>query len=262
MGRVELVGSVPPGFSGIEGDPDIGEFSRCDVDLGDAVVGDEIGEGLIQPEVVPPLHGDEVSEPVVSHLVGDGICESSQSGGVNLFSEDVEVVEGDEASIFHCSSVVLRAEDLVVLAEVVGGLEIFLVELHTLVSDLKHEISHSLQMDSKTLSGIETHGEVLIVRGLGGNLEEWTSDESEQVGGKELGDWENSELGLEGFKEVIELSDSGGGNEFLKIGSGGIGVQTGFVLIEEHNPIRWTTGNKSDSTLKIWLIETGENFVA
>lgn len=39
------------------------------VDLGEAKVSDEISKALVEPEVVPPLHGDQVAEPVVRQLV-------------------------------------------------------------------------------------------------------------------------------------------------------------------------------------------------
>ena len=39
------------------------------------VVGGKIlhprGKALVEPEVVPPLHGDQVAEPLVRELVGD-----------------------------------------------------------------------------------------------------------------------------------------------------------------------------------------------
>ena len=39
------------------------------VDFREAKVSDEIGKTLVEPEIVPPLHSDEVAEPVVRQLV-------------------------------------------------------------------------------------------------------------------------------------------------------------------------------------------------
>ncbi len=39
--------------------------------LGDGLVLHPGGEALVEPEVVPPLHGDHVAEPLVGHLVRD-----------------------------------------------------------------------------------------------------------------------------------------------------------------------------------------------
>ncbi len=38
----------------------------------DGLGGHPGGEALVEPEVVPPVHGDQVAEPLVRHLVGDG----------------------------------------------------------------------------------------------------------------------------------------------------------------------------------------------
>ena len=47
-----------------------------DIELGIEGVGGEVfnhaGEGFVEPEVVPPSHGDEVAEPLVREFVGDG----------------------------------------------------------------------------------------------------------------------------------------------------------------------------------------------
>lgn len=41
------------------------------VDGVEGLVADKLGEGLVQPEVLPPLHSDQISEPHVGHLVQD-----------------------------------------------------------------------------------------------------------------------------------------------------------------------------------------------
>lgn len=42
--------------------------------LGHHHIGHVGGEGFIQPHVVPPFHGHQISEPHVGQLVQDGVC--------------------------------------------------------------------------------------------------------------------------------------------------------------------------------------------
>ena len=66
--RGQLVGAVAGLLAGVgEAGPGVGVLGR----LGLAPVAGPLGERLVEPQVVPPLHGDEVAEPHVRHLVGD-----------------------------------------------------------------------------------------------------------------------------------------------------------------------------------------------
>ena len=72
------------------------------VDFGEAEVSDEICKALVEPEVVPPLHGDQVTEPVMGQLVDHDAGEVE----VVVFSRVVEkeflFLKGNESSILHC----------------------------------------------------------------------------------------------------------------------------------------------------------------
>ena len=78
MGRVvdERVGVEGGGAGEAEVDPAL--------PLGPEGVGGqhlhEGGEGLVQPDAVPPLHGHEVAEPHVGDLVGDHVGDPLQLG--------------------------------------------------------------------------------------------------------------------------------------------------------------------------------------
>ena len=68
MGRGQLVLAVGPALlHGLERGPGFGPLRG----LGRRDSGRPFGEGLIQPEVVPPFHGDEVAEPHVGEFVQD-----------------------------------------------------------------------------------------------------------------------------------------------------------------------------------------------
>ncbi len=59
----------------VEGVVEVAGDVLGEVPLGVPVVGGLVlhpgGEAFVEPEVIPPLHGDHVAEPLVRHLVGD-----------------------------------------------------------------------------------------------------------------------------------------------------------------------------------------------
>jgi hypothetical protein len=38
-----------------------------------AYIRHEVGEGFVEPKIIPPLHGDEVAEPHVGDLMQEGV---------------------------------------------------------------------------------------------------------------------------------------------------------------------------------------------
>ncbi len=71
VGRGQLVLLVGPGLHRV-GEVRPGVFAEARR-LRHRGVGDEGGEGLVEPQVVPPAHGDQVAEPHVGHLVQDRV---------------------------------------------------------------------------------------------------------------------------------------------------------------------------------------------
>jgi len=123
-----------------------------------AVVRDEVGEALVEPEVVPPLHGDQVAEPVVRQFVRDGVGEGEQPVGGHLLLENVEVVEGHDGCVLHGAPLVLVREHLVVLVEGVGVAEEGLEEPHGLNGDFEDEGGQVLHVVVEGLDAVEGHG--------------------------------------------------------------------------------------------------------
>ena len=104
--------------------------------LGQSQVAHELGEGLVEPQVVPPLHGDQVAEPHVRQLVQDRVGASLHLSLGGTCAENVGVTEGDAAGVLHGARVVLGHENLVVLGEGVGDAVGALEELEALTGDL------------------------------------------------------------------------------------------------------------------------------
>src|SRR5258708_19918144 len=72
------------------------------------------GEALVQPQVVPPGHGDEVAEPLVRDLMRDdavGRLLLAQRISVRVV-EEAALVVGDRPPVFHRSGYAAMNADL------------------------------------------------------------------------------------------------------------------------------------------------------
>ena len=65
--------------------------------------GHEGGERLVQPNAVPPAHGDQVAKPHVGDFVRNDICGPHEFGlrGLLPVDEQQHLPEGDAADVFH-----------------------------------------------------------------------------------------------------------------------------------------------------------------
>ena len=90
-------------------------------------------ERLVEPQVVPPLHRDEVAEPHVRHLVQHGLGAPLVGRPGDLAAKDVVLQERHRARVLHRAGVELGNEQLVVLAERVRHAEVVVVEAESLL---------------------------------------------------------------------------------------------------------------------------------
>ena len=129
-----LVGGVGPGFAP-DGEvrPSLAVFGAGNRGVGTHV----LGEGLLKPQIVPPLRGNEVAEPHVSHLVEDGVGATCKLRSSSWAAMDVVLGEGHQTRILHRTKVVFRHENLVVLTPWVGVAKGAMVEGQTLLGDLE-----------------------------------------------------------------------------------------------------------------------------
>ncbi|MCY1224417.1 hypothetical protein D9M72_365740 [compost metagenome] len=113
MGGGQLVLDIGPGLA-VVGEVHPGRIPvRGAVNAQGAHV---VGKGLLEPEIVPPLHGDEVAEPHVRHFVHQGVGTGLVLGISCPGREDVVFGEGDQPGVLHGAEVVLRHKGLVVFA--------------------------------------------------------------------------------------------------------------------------------------------------
>ena len=91
-------------------------------------------ERLVEPQVVPPGHGDQVPEPHVRHLVQHRLGAPLVGSPSDLAAEDVVLEERHRARVFHCAGVELGNEQLIVFAERVRQTKVLVVEAKSLLS--------------------------------------------------------------------------------------------------------------------------------
>ena len=93
------------------------------------------GETFVQPQVIPPGHGDEVAEPLVRHFVGDDFehfLTVRFGGGLRIEQEMVLRIE-DRAPVLHGAALDLTGSgDQVELRQRKSDAEIFVVVMQNL----------------------------------------------------------------------------------------------------------------------------------
>jgi len=63
----------------------------------------QVAKSFVQPDVIPPLHGDEIAKPLMCHLVGNhaGNRLLQTAGAVLLVDLQKNLAESDASRIFH-----------------------------------------------------------------------------------------------------------------------------------------------------------------
>ena len=199
----------------------------------------ELSERLVQPQVVPPLHGDQVAEPHVSQLVQNGDSAALTQSLRNLGTEDVSLQVSHAASVLHRTGVKLGHEQLIVLLERVRGLELLLVELEALTGQLKHVLS--IHERHEGLAGVhaQRNHATLRVGQLAGDLLVGASHNRGNVRRHARGRLE--EPGLRTAATALLLLN-------LHLG-----------LVRHNHPVRGNAHNKLEFSLQVGLLKDGEH---
>ncbi len=133
VGGGELVLPVAPVLpDGQEGRPRLGEPGR----VGVAPVAGPLGERLVQPQVVPPAHGDQVTEPHVGQFVQDRVGPLLVLEVGDLRAEQVvRLGVRHAAEVLHRAGVEVGHPELVVLRQRVAHPELLVEEVEALLGD-------------------------------------------------------------------------------------------------------------------------------
>ena len=167
VGRGDLVGDAVGGgalvldvgpqlHAGVEVEPD----RRVAAHVLERQVGHVGGEGLVEPQVVPPAHGDQVAEPHVGQFVGEVLRPPGQLVLGGRVTEDHRVGVPDGGDVLHAAPVELGHEDLVVLAERVGLGEEVLVEVDARLGDGEQGLG--VQVGQERSAAVDAHRDATV----------------------------------------------------------------------------------------------------
>ena len=101
----------------------------------------EGGEGLVEPDAVPPRHGHQVAEPHVGQLVRDHVGDALELGvrGRRLVHEQRVLAEGDGAQVLHRAGGEVGDGEEIDLVARVGQPVVALEEVEREGADLERE---------------------------------------------------------------------------------------------------------------------------
>ena len=178
VGGGALVGVVAPALAG---DGEVGPGVGPGGGLGQDLEAHVLGEGLVQPDVVPPLEGDEVAEPHVGHLVGDDHAAGLALGVGDGGAEDEVVAEGDQAGVLHRARVELGDECLVVGVERIRLLEDLVVAVEAAAGGGQQLALVGVQVGRQRAAAVQAEGQAGVlaaygVPGAGGDGEQVGAD--------------------------------------------------------------------------------------
>ncbi len=144
----------------------------------------EVGKGLLQPHVVPPLHSDQIAEPHVSELVKGDVHDAEPEIVSHLgLGLQEHVVVSDAAHVLHPADAELRHVYLVVLLEWKLHPKELLVVLDANLSD--PDLLICVQVPGLALTGIDLEGwhSAGLMNDVVGEESEVASEDTVYVGG-------------------------------------------------------------------------------
>ena len=145
-------------------DPRVVELGGRD----ERAVGHVLGERLVEPQVVPPLHRHEVAEPHVRHLVADRVGARQVLGAARGAGEDELVAERHAPRVLHRARVELGNEHLVVLAERVSDAEQLVVVVERLARHGEHLVGLRLEPVAQRGARVQREGNAVVLSRDGG----------------------------------------------------------------------------------------------
>lgn len=194
------------------------------------------GKALVQPETLPPVHGDKVTKPLMSQLVLDDLGNTLLGSGTAglLVKQQVDNTISNKTPVLHSALGKVGNSNLVHLGEGELDAKDLFVELEGSNSKVEGEAA---VLNVLARRSVDTDGNA---EGGGLDVVELTNDEGYEIGGHERGGVEvdsllggatngGLDLGLVGNVHVTQASQVLVGNE----GDGELGLESRFVKARE-----------------------------
>lgn len=126
-----------------------------------SVPSDPGSEAFVEPQLIPPVHGDQVAEPLVSKLVGDNVGDGVLESSIRslLVKEDLSSTVGNETPVLHGAVSELVDGEQVRLGKRVVNVE----NLREKVDDLRGVLQSPATLLLETTGGVDTDGNLLSV---------------------------------------------------------------------------------------------------
>jgi len=230
------------------------EFFNRRSALSASVVRDTSGKSFVEPEVVPPSHGDKVSEPHVGQLMLHHHAEESQLRGVHvLLGAHDRVGVSNASNVLHSAIFVVSAHHVIDLGEGVASSKALLVECDSSLGDSEHQlVSHVF---FQTLSHEDSLGDVHGVQVLEDMIGSRTN--SKEVGRNARGFFKNVHgnlIILVEFQEVLDSVAFEDSHSFF-----GFSWRASVDAVTDSNPIFRDGYTEGHFSFQVRLVEYWEN---
>ncbi len=114
-------------------------------------------KALIEPQVVPPFHRHQISEPVMGQFMHDGVTERKHSLIGDSVLEQIQIIQCHDSCILHGTPFVFMGKDLIILWKRVRASEVLFKKLKGLVSHLLNVGTESGKFWFKGLDAVKIH---------------------------------------------------------------------------------------------------------
>ena len=122
---------------------------------------DKISKTLIQPQIIPPSHRNQITKPMMWQFMSNQISNPKSGFIGHLLLDNWSIIDDDNPGILHRPPFVFMCEYLVILGKRKLMPEKLLVEVHALGGDLLDEGQHPLQVAYFWLDAVDWHGDFL-----------------------------------------------------------------------------------------------------
>jgi len=95
-------------------------------------IGNKVSKCFIEPQVIPPLHGNEISKPLVRYFVQESVVHTLfLRAGKEFVSLHIPIIINHQADVLHRSSAIVWHPNLIELLERIRSRKGLLVKLYS-----------------------------------------------------------------------------------------------------------------------------------